>query len=141
MQVILLLAARELLTLLYEFLKFAVDQRYKAESTIRYIHIIKSFKNSFFRKPSIVHEVQIYLEDSFGNSTRIDYGTGHEMAFVMFLACLFHAGIYDIKKDPCAVGLIVFGRYMNLVRKLQITYRMEPAGSQAQLPIFRVTFK
>ena len=54
------------------------------------------------------------------------------MAFVMFLACLFHAGIYDIKKDPCAVGLIVFGKYMNLVRKLQITYRMEPAGSQAQ---------
>ena len=81
-------------------------------------------------KTSIIQEIQIYLEDSFGNSTRIDYGTGHEMAFVMFLACLFHADIYDIKKDPCSVGLVVFGRYMNLVRKLQITYRMEPAGSQ-----------
>jgi len=79
---------------------------------------------------SIIQEVQVYLKDSFGNSTRIDYGTGHEMTFVMFLACLFHAGVYDVKRDACAVGLVVFGKYMNLVRKLQTTYRMEPAGSQ-----------
>ena len=52
------------------------------------------------------------------------------MAFVMFLACLFQTGVYDVKRDSCAVGLIVFGKYMNLVRKLQMTYRMEPAGSQ-----------
>jgi len=79
---------------------------------------------------TIVNEVQVYLEDSFGNPTRIYYGTGHEMAFVMFLACLFQTGVYDLKRDSCAVGLIVFGKYMNLVRKLQMTYRMEPAGSQ-----------
>ena len=54
------------------------------------------------------------------------------MAFVMFLACLFQTGVYDVKTDSCAVGLIVFGKYMNLVRKLQMTYRMEPAGSQGQ---------
>ena len=47
---------------------------------------------------SIIQEVQVYLKDSFGNSTRIDYGTGHEMTFVMFLACLFHAGVYDVKR-------------------------------------------
>ena len=29
-----------------------------------------------------------------------------------------------------SVGLIVFDKYMKLVRKLQNTYRMEPAGSQ-----------
>ena len=63
MQVILLLAARELLTLLYEFLKFAVDQRYKAESTIRYIHIIKSFKNSFFfRNPQLFKKYKYTLK-------------------------------------------------------------------------------
>ena len=27
---------------------------------------------------SIIQEVQVYLKDSFGNSTRIDYGTGKE---------------------------------------------------------------
>ena len=36
-----------------------------------------------------VVELLPYLMDSFGNSTRIDYGTGHEMAFVMLLCCLF----------------------------------------------------
>ena len=28
----------------------------------------------------------------------ISLGTGHEMTFVMFLACLFHAGVYDVKR-------------------------------------------
>ena len=50
---------------------------------------------------SIVGEIQIYLIDSFGNPTRIDYGTGHEMAFVMFLACLFMSGALDQEKDRC----------------------------------------
>lgn len=75
-------------------------------------------------------EAEIYLHDSFGNSTRIDYGTGHEMAFVMFLACLFHSLVLHINQDVAATGLLVFSKYMDLVRKLQLTYRMEPAGSQ-----------
>lgn len=75
-------------------------------------------------------EAEIYLHDSFGNSTRIDYGTGHEMAFVMFLACLFHSQVLHINQDVAATGLLVFSKYMDLVRKLQLTYRMEPAGSQ-----------
>ena len=75
-------------------------------------------------------EIQVYFHDSFGNSTRIDYGTGHEMAFVMFLACLFHTRVLHINQDVAATGLLVFSKYMELVRKLQATYRMEPAGSQ-----------
>lgn len=31
--------------------------------------------------------------------------------------------------DRAAVGCKVFTRYLNVVRKLQQTYRMEPAGS------------
>ena len=60
------------------------------------------------------------------------------MAFVMFLACLFHVGFFNVKKDLPAVGLIVFDKYMKVVRKLQMTYRMEPAGSQGVriLPLF-----
>jgi len=79
---------------------------------------------------AIAEEVTVYLIESFGNPTRIDYGTGHEMAFVMFLSCLFMVGVLDKDNDRPSVGLIVFDKYMKLVRKLQNTYRMEPAGSQ-----------
>lgn len=75
-----------------------------------------------------VPEIAAYLADSFGNPTRIDYGTGHELAFIFFLVCLFKVGALA-ENDQVAVGLKVFNAYMNLVRKLQQVYRMEPAGS------------
>ena len=33
-------------------------------------------------------ELASYFADSFGNATRIDYGTGHETTFVALLYCL-----------------------------------------------------
>jgi len=79
-------------------------------------------------KEGAVVELLPYLMDSFGNCTRIDYGTGHEMAFVMLLCCLFRMeGLQQT--DRAAVGLKVFGSYMTLCRRLQEQYRMEPAGS------------
>ena len=48
---------------------------------------------------AIAEEVTVYLIESFGNPTRIDYGTGHEMAFVMFLSCLFMVGVLDKDND------------------------------------------
>lgn len=77
--------------------------------------------------PSIV-EISAYLTDSFGNSTRIDYGTGHEMAFAMLLCCLFKLGGLK-EEDSAAVVLKIFERYLVLMRKLQMTYKLEPAGS------------
>ncbi|XP_063700676.1 serine/threonine-protein phosphatase 2A activator-like [Culicoides brevitarsis] len=73
-------------------------------------------------------ELDVYLRDSFGNATRIDYGTGHELNFVMFLMGLFKINVLT-KADQLAVGLKVFDLYLNFCRKLQVTYRMEPAGS------------
>ncbi|CAH1643259.1 unnamed protein product [Spodoptera littoralis] len=81
--------------------------------------------------PSIhlaIPEVKIYLEESFGNATRIDYGTGHEMAFAMFLCCLFKVGNL-VAEDNVAVVFLVFNKYLSIARKLQKIYRMEPAGS------------
>ncbi|KAG8252860.1 Serine/threonine-protein phosphatase 2A activator [Homalodisca vitripennis] len=76
-----------------------------------------------------IPEIKEYLVESFGNSTRIDYGTGHEMSFCMFLCCLFKIGAF-VAADNLAVVCKVFNRYMVLVRRLQTVYKMEPAGSR-----------
>jgi len=38
-------------------------------------------------------ELAPYLVDSIGNSTRIDYGTGHETTFCALLCCLAKLGV------------------------------------------------
>ncbi|KER19530.1 phosphotyrosyl phosphate activator protein, partial [Opisthorchis viverrini] len=86
-----------------------------------------------------IAEVAGYLIESVGNATRIDYGTGHELAFIAFLFCLFKLGVLQIPalgaskttllNDYAAVGLVVMPVYLHLVRRLQVYYRMEPAGS------------
>lgn len=77
---------------------------------------------------SALVELCPYLQESFGNMTRIDYGTGHEMSFAMFLCCLFKIRAWK-EEDSAAAILGVFERYLCLVRRLQLEYRMEPAGS------------
>ncbi|XP_052412901.1 serine/threonine-protein phosphatase 2A activator isoform X2 [Carassius gibelio] len=74
-------------------------------------------------------EVAVYLKEAVGNSTRIDYGTGHEAAFAAFLCCLCKVGALRIE-DQLAIVFKVFDKYLRVMRKLQKTYRMEPAGSQ-----------
>lgn len=59
--------------------------------------------------PEASVELATYLSDGFGNSTRIDYGTGHEMAFVIFLCALFKVGAWK-DEDRAAVGLKIFQR-------------------------------
>ena len=74
-------------------------------------------------------EVSDYLVCGFGNQTRIDYGTGHEAAFASFLCCLYKLRVLT-PADQVAIVNKVFNKYLEVVRKLQKTYRMEPAGSQ-----------
>lgn len=75
-----------------------------------------------------ISEVAIYFTESFGNATRIDYGTGHELSFVMLLCCMFKIGVFE-EKDNVACALKLFNEYLIFVRRLQQAYRMEPAGS------------
>lgn len=92
-------------------------------------------------------ELAIYLKDSFGNKVRIDYGTGHEMCFVIFLMGLYKLALIPESLRQYSAGdgetlsrsvfellshqlLTVFAIvYMPLVRKIQLRYRLEPAGS------------
>jgi len=73
-------------------------------------------------------EVGAYLQDSFGNPQRIDYGTGHELAFVAFLLCLRAVRVFA-DNDREALVTRVFARYLQLCRFLQRRYNQEPAGS------------
>jgi len=77
--------------------------------------------------PAIV-ELTGYFVDSFGNATRIDYGTGHETTFCAFLYCLSRLGVFSEADYGCVVSL-VFNKYLNLMRRIQTTYWLEPAGS------------
>ncbi len=73
-------------------------------------------------------ELAPYLCGSFGDPTRIDYGTGHETAFASLLYCLSRASVFGPADAPGLV-LAVFARYVRLMRRLQGTYFLEPAGS------------
>ncbi|VDK27527.1 unnamed protein product [Gongylonema pulchrum] len=80
-------------------------------------------------KKSAVIELLPYFLDSFGNAMRIDYGSGHEASFLIFLFCLRKLGMFA-PSDNRALVLRIFLKYLRLVRCLQTTYRMEPAGSR-----------
>ena len=75
-----------------------------------------------------IPELSTYLMHSFGDVKRIDYGTGHEAHFLIFLYCLDQLKIID-ESDYSGLVLGVFWEYMKLMRDLEITYWLEPAGS------------
>ncbi|KAL9658460.1 hypothetical protein ABK040_006002 [Willaertia magna] len=75
-----------------------------------------------------VKELSAYWKDAFGNRTRIDYGTGHEATFCAWMCCLARLNIVTRKDSYYLVGL-VFKRYLDLMRKIQLQYKLEPAGS------------
>ncbi|KAF9435682.1 hypothetical protein BGZ76_005751 [Entomortierella beljakovae] len=75
-----------------------------------------------------IKELSPYLTQSMGHGTRIDYGSGHELSFLAWLCCLEIIGFLH-RADHPAIVLRVFVRYLELVRKLQKTYHLEPAGS------------
>lgn len=76
-----------------------------------------------------VSELGQYLAGSFGNYTRVDYGTGHELSFVFFLCGLFRAQIL-LPADEPAAALMLFNRYLSCVRRLQTQFDLKPAGNQ-----------
>lgn len=76
--------------------------------------------------------------NSFGNETRIDYGTGHELNFIAFLTELDLLGLlFDLcpsstENGDLSIGIQIFlviWKYFKIVRELILYFRLEPAGS------------
>ncbi|KAI9813435.1 MAG: Serine/threonine-protein phosphatase 2A activator 2 [Pycnora praestabilis] len=75
-----------------------------------------------------VEEASMYFLQSFGNRTRIDYGSGHELNFMIWLLCLNRLTLLPPSTFP-SLALHIFTRYLTLMRTLQSLYYLEPAGS------------
>jgi serine/threonine-protein phosphatase 2A activator len=73
-------------------------------------------------------ELKAYLLGSFGSAQRLDYGTGHELSFVAFVGCLWKLNVFQAGEEQ-AIVIGVIQPYLDLVRKLILTYTLEPAGS------------
>ncbi|CAE6437244.1 unnamed protein product [Rhizoctonia solani] len=86
------------------------------------------------RLPNNLHKavplLKPYLLTSFGSFIRMDYGTGHELSFVVFLLCL-HKLEFLVGKPAVdrSTVLNIFVKYLHVCWKLQDTYKLEPAGS------------
>lgn len=78
-------------------------------------------------KPATI-ELAAYFSGGFGNGIRIDYGSGHELSFMAFLCCLDLIDFFT-EEDYEAIVHKVFVLYLEIVRRLQKTYSLEPAGS------------
>lgn len=89
------------------------------------IHLLNKIPN--LPQGSIV-EIGAYFAESWGNRSRIDYGSGHELNFLLFLLCLHKIGLVTQQYFK-ALTLKVFFAYMKTMRIIQTMYWLEPAGS------------
>ncbi|KAL9616851.1 MAG: hypothetical protein Q9160_008307 [Pyrenula sp. 1 TL-2023] len=83
-------------------------------------------------QPTAQDELKAYLLGSFGSPPRLDYGTGHELSFLAFIASLWKLGWFSRSEkgsEERGIVLGVFEPYLNLIRQLIKVYTLEPAGS------------
>ncbi|SPP82463.1 serine/threonine-protein phosphatase 2A activator [Drosophila guanche] len=70
-----------------------------------------------------INELGQYLRRSFGCSSSLEFGPANELMFLFFLCSLFRAGIL-VAEDTVAAALLLFHRYIRLIRRLILTYSL-----------------
>ncbi|TXT16050.1 hypothetical protein VHUM_00553 [Vanrija humicola] len=122
-----------LVALVDEVPPLAESQRFGNRAFRRYIALVEEDAESAASPlpPHLRAQILPLLLQShaFGHPTRLDYGTGHELAFALALFCCVVSGWVGPEDAQDELVLRVFPRYLDLVTKLQATYRLEPAGS------------
>ena len=56
--------------------------------------IIQAANPDFKNYERVIPELKEYLIESFGSFERLDYGTGHEFNFFVFIYCLCKIGVF-----------------------------------------------
>lgn len=93
-----------------------------------YAPIVSKYPNA----APATEELSTYLLSSFGSAQRLDYGTGHELSFLAFLAGLWKLGAFSGLENTeieRSLVLVVMDPYLRLIRRLIKVYNLEPAGS------------
>lgn len=91
---------------------------------LRIEHFLRSLQVAEDAKAAL----SFYLGSSLGSAQRLDYGTGHELNFLVAMLALFNLGIYSESELEC-VASQVFPGYFSLIRTLILHFNLEPAGS------------
>ena len=89
------------------------------------------------KEDQVINELEAYLVRSFGHAVRLDYGTGHECSFYVFLYALCKIGLFgNIPKTVAPsqdllapIALAITTQYLEICRGIQTDYFLEPAGS------------
>ncbi|KAF6758006.1 hypothetical protein DFP72DRAFT_1109253 [Ephemerocybe angulata] len=76
-----------------------------------------------------IEEVRVYFNEMWGNRTRIDYGSGMELNWLCWILCLKKLSLLPSSLNPYIPTHMFFNSYIRLMRLLQSTYWLEPAGS------------
>ncbi|PWY65211.1 phosphotyrosyl phosphatase activator [Aspergillus heteromorphus CBS 117.55] len=82
--------------------------------------------------PTAEAELKAYFLGSWGSPQRLDYGTGHELSFLAFLAGIWKLSGFPKSSPGVEERALVLGvvqPYLELVRTIIKTYTLEPAGS------------
>jgi hypothetical protein len=88
------------------------------------------------KQEKVIIELQANLHQAYGHDIRLDFGTGHELCFYIFIYILCKIGMFGNPKTitpsndiMAPVALSITSRYLKICRGLQTEYMLEPAGS------------
>ncbi|XP_016996057.2 serine/threonine-protein phosphatase 2A activator [Drosophila takahashii] len=96
---------------------------YKTWMQQMFQHVFSKLDEAIRSNCKHINELGQYLRRSFGNVTTMDFGPANELMFVFFLCGLFRAGIL-LAGDTIAAALMLYNRYIHLVRRLVATYSL-----------------
>lgn len=111
--------------------RFANGAAVKVHEKIEKIDLSKYFE----AEKKYLVMLRNYLINSFGNKSRLDYGTGHEINFLAFLYILKHISILHDNQIK-----FLFKKYFQIIRQFIYKFNIEPAGSNGMFAVDDYSF-